>query len=505
MMSDVANVLSYQLCGDIYIERRLKIIFYKNFTYWRRQNIPCDSPNWIVGNLKGISITNSFRQIWQEYYDKYKDSGCPFVGFYWFTRPGVFVLDPILIKQILIKDFSKFSDRGIMYCNEEDDPLTGSLFNLSGAKWRYMRNKISPAFTVCKIKAMFPLFKREAEELVKLFKETPSLDPILEVRDLISRYTADVIGSCAFGMEINSLQQPNTEFLKMCRRALVEQRMGIVIRFSYPDIARRLHVKHTLGDVEEYFIDIIRNTLQCREQSGVRRNDFIDILLDLKNNNLGEDAQNLSFGQIAAQIFSFLLAGYESSSTAMAFALYELAQNPTEQEKARQEVIEVIERHDQLFSYECLKDLVYLEQIMKETLRLYPIAYVLTRQTLEDYTITDLPNFCIKKGTPIFLPAGAIQRDERYFSQPNIFKPDNFSAENVKARHFCLNLSFGQGPRNCIGLRFAKMQTLIGLTLLLSNFKFSICNQTPIPLIYKKRNFMNYPEKKIFLKVEKIE
>lgn len=118
--------------------------------------------------------------------------------------------------------------------------------------------------------------------------------------------------------------------------------------------------------------------------------------------------------------------------------------------------------------------------------------------------VPDHPELVIKKGMPILIPSGAIHRDERYFPQPNAFNPDNFSPENVAARDSVLNLSFGDGPRNCIGMRFGKMQTLTGLAMLLKNFKFSVCDKTAIPMKFDKKNFLVSSESGIFLKVEKL-
>uniref|UniRef100_A0A1I8NN27 Cytochrome P450 n=1 Tax=Stomoxys calcitrans TaxID=35570 RepID=A0A1I8NN27_STOCA len=479
----------------------------KNLSYWRELNVACDRPHWMVGNLQGAVTDRAFSDIWQSYYDKYKDTG-PFAGFYWFTKPGVFVLDPNLIKNILIKDFTKFHDRG-MYCNEEDDPFTGALFNLEGPKWRNMRNKVSPTFTSSRMKIMYPLVMKEGQELIEVMASTIAENPIMEMRDIISRFTTDVIGSCAFGIETNSLRKPDAKFRNMCRRGLVEQRLGVALRFSFPKLAKFLHMKQTLPDVEEYFMDVVKKTVDLREQTQVRRNDFIDMLIDLKNNKLmksetGEEMTNLTFGQLAAQVFQFLLAGFETSSTTMAFALYELAQNQDVQQRAREEIISVLERHNQEFSYECMKDMVYVDQIMQETLRLYSSLSVLNRSALEDYVVPGNPKYVIKKGMPVLIPAAAIHRDERYYPQPNVFNPDNFSPEMVKERDSILYLPFGEGPRNCVGMRFGKMQVIIGLALMLKNFKFSVCDKTTIPMVYDKRSFLTCPAEGIYLRVEKV-
>ncbi|XP_058979639.1 probable cytochrome P450 6a21 [Musca domestica] len=484
-------------------------LLHKRYTYWESQGIACDKPNWLLGSLSGAMTSKTVEQILREYYEKYKNSG-PFVGFYWFTKPAAFVTDPQLLKQILIKDFSKFTDRGL-YCNEEDDPLSGHLFNLDGNKWRHMRTKLTPTFTSGKMKGMFPFVTKLGQDMVDVVEERITTDPDIDVKDLAACFTIDVIGSCAFGLEMNCLKGKNPEFRNMCRRAFVVQRygvLGLALRFGFPELAHYLRITETMPDVEKFFMDIVRDTMEMREKNNIKRNDFMEMLIDMKNNRLmksedGEELTNLTFGQVAAQAFVFILAGFETSSTTMSFALYELAQNQEFQDRAREEIVSVLERHKE-FSYECLKEMVYLDQVMQETLRLYTIVVFLNRQAVEDYPVPGNSKLVIKKDMPVIIPAGAIHRDERYFPQPNVFNPDNFAAEKVAARDSVLNLSFGDGPRTCIGMRFGKMQTMIGLALLLKNFKFSVCDKTQIPVKLDKTNFLVSAEGAVFLKVEKI-
>lgn len=100
--------------------------------------------------------------------------------------PVLMVNDLELIKQILVKDFSNFSHRGL-YRNEEIDPLIGNLFFLSGEKWRIVRAKLTPTFTSGKLKHMFPLIIETANEMINAFDENLKVSNILQVKDLASR------------------------------------------------------------------------------------------------------------------------------------------------------------------------------------------------------------------------------------------------------------------------------------------------------------------------------
>ncbi|XP_073813630.1 cytochrome P450 6a9-like [Musca autumnalis] len=483
----------------------------KKRSYWQSLDIPCEEPHFLFGSLWGLQTKRGFWEIWEQYYNRFKGSG-PFAGFYWFFRPAVFALDPELIKNILIKDFTKFTDRGF-YHNEKDDPLSGQLFLLDGTKWKNMRSKLSPTFTSGKMKFMFPTVTKVGNEFIEVLDKMVEKDgSVLEVKDLLARFTTDVIGTCAFGIECSSLKDPNVEFRVMGKKSLVQQRHNrLVIAFmaSFVDLARKLHLKQTPDDIEAFFMRIVRETVEYREKNNIRRNDFMDMLIDLKNKKLmksehGDELRNLSLEEIAAQAVVFFNAGFETSSTTLGFTLYELAQNQEIQDRARKEVLEKLEKYQGELSYECMKEMSYLEQILSETLRLYTVLPILNRMALEDYVVPGNPKYVIKKGMQILIPAGAIHRDERYYPNPNTFNPDNFSHDKVAERDSILFLPFGEGPRNCIGLRFGKMQAMVGLALLLKNFRFSVCKETQIPLTYSKQSFLISTDKGIYLKVEKI-
>ena len=342
-----------------------------HYKYWQNLDIGCDEPSWIFGSFKGAVTERTFFEIFQNYYYKYKNVG-PFAGFYWFYRTAVFVTDVSLIKQILIKDFNKFSDRG-MFVNEKDDPLSGHLFNLEGKKWRELRSKLSPTFTSGKMKYMFPVVVKVAHEFVQAFDKLVQTDCKVEIRDIVSRYTTDVIGSCAFGLECHSLTDPHAKFHVMSKRALLENHLGnfgVAFRFSFPKLAARLRMRDTVHEIEDFFMGIVKATVKYREENQVKRSDFMNLLLELKNNKIMKDESgnantNLSLNEVAAQAFIFLVAGSDTSSVTMTFALYELALNPDIQQKVREEVNRVLNQHNQELSYECMSELKYLDQVLQ--------------------------------------------------------------------------------------------------------------------------------------------
>ncbi|KAH8291111.1 hypothetical protein KR054_008812, partial [Drosophila jambulina] len=484
---------------------------YKNLTYFKRRGIPFDTPHPIRGNMAAFAKTKNIHEILRDHYNKYRESKAPFVGFYLFQKPAAFIIDLDLAKHILIKDFSNFSDKGIYY-NEKDDPISAHLFNLDGPQWRLLRNKLSSTFTSGKMKYMFPTVVSVANEFITVMHEKVNQNAVLDIRDLVARFTVDVIGTCAFGIKCNSLRDEKAEFLHFGKRALVERRHGtLLLGFmrSYPNLARRLGLVRTAPQIQEFYKRIVSETVAVREKENIKRNDFMDMLIEMKNQRQmtlenGEVVKGLTMDEVLAQAFVFFIAGFETSSSTMGYALYELAKNPHIQDKARAEIEDVLEQHDQKFTYELTKDLKYLNQVISETLRHYTIVPHLDRMASKRFVVPGHTNFVIEAGQSVIIPSSAIHHDPSIYPDPYEFRPERFSPEKSTNRLSVAWLPFGDGPRNCIGLRFGQMQARIGLALLIKNFKFSTCSMTPDPLVYDPKSFVLGIKGGLFLKLEAV-
>ncbi|XP_001361456.3 cytochrome P450 6a8 [Drosophila pseudoobscura] len=482
---------------------------YRRLSYFKSRGIPHDTPHLILGNMQGVFTKRNVHEILKKYYEKYRESKVPFVGFYFFQKPSAFILDLDLAKHILIKDFSNFSDKGLFY-NEKDDPISAHLFNLDGPQWRVLRNKLTSTFTAGKMKFMYPTVVSVAEEFIDVMHEKMKQNSVLEIRELMARFTVDVIGTCAFGIKCNSLRDENAEFLRFGKRTFVDKRHGSFLTgfmTSYPKLARRLRLVRTPTHIRNFYERIVHETVAMREKENIKRNDFMDLLIDMKNQKVklenGDLVDGLTIDEILAQAFVFLIAGFETSSSTMGYALYELAKQPHIQDKVRAEVEEVLEQHEQKFTYESTKDLKYLEQVIFETLRLHTIVPHLDRMAHKRYVVPGHPNFVIEAGQSVIIPASAIHVDPNIYPDPYKFRPERFSPEESAKRNSLAWLPFGDGPRNCIGLRFGKMQTTIGLALLIKNFKFSTCPKTPDTLSYSPKSFVLAVDG-IHLKVEAV-
>ncbi|XP_055310971.1 cytochrome P450 6a9-like [Sitodiplosis mosellana] len=478
--------------------------FKYSFGYWKSRNIPHEEPSFPYGNIKGFGTTIHSSLCIKRIYDKFKPTGAIFCGAYFFARPVAIILNLNFLKNILVKDFANFNERGFFY-NEEDDPISAHLFAMDGDKWKELRAKLTPTFTSGKMKFMFPTVvevgKRFKDCLIDVVKENDEL----EIKELLARFTTDVIGTCAFGIECNSLKDPNAEFRKYGREVFGKPRhspLAGVFLGGFKGTARKLHIKNIRDDVSEFFMKVVRDTVDYREKNNVNRNDFMDILIKLKNQK-GNDKDKITLNEIAAQAFVFFLAGFETSSTTLTFCLYELAMNAEIQVKARQVIQEAYEKHGK-FIYEMMLDMPYVDQVLQETLRKYPPLANLNRYTKNTYKVPGTDDV-IEKGTPIIIPALSIQRDPEYYPDAEKFDPDRFNSEAVKQRDAMTWLPFGEGPRNCIGLRFGMMQARIGLVTILNNFEVSFGPKSTVPLVIDAKSAFLSPEGGVYLKFKPIQ
>ncbi|KAH0818822.1 hypothetical protein GEV33_003969 [Tenebrio molitor] len=211
----------------------------------------------------------------------------------------------------------------------------------------------------------------------------------------------------------------------------------------------------------------------------------------------------LTLNELSAQAFVFFIAGFETSSTTMTFALYEIATNPDVQEKLRKEINSVLANHEGKLTYAAMMEMSYMEKVLHETLRKYPPLPILTRVCTKDYTVPNT-TIKIKKGDMVGISTQALHNDPEYYPDPEKFDPERFSEENKKTRPDFTWIPFGEGPRLCIGLRFGMLQSKVGLTALLKNYKIKLSNKTHQPLQMDKQAFISSVEGGVWLDVEKL-
>ncbi|XP_018571707.1 probable cytochrome P450 6a13 [Anoplophora glabripennis] len=483
----------------------------KYYTYWAKRGVPYIDPKFFYGDgMKILKGEISHAEQYLEFYKLFKARGVRHGGIYILFSPVYMPIDPELIRNFLQKDFDHFVNRGF-YVNEEFDPLTGHLFNLEGAKWKNLRAKLTPTFTSGKMKMMFQTLKECSVGLEQLLHECSKTSDPLDVREIIARFTTDTIGSCAFGIECNSMKNPDAEFKKYGKRIFEVSNSNmlkqIIACFLPMSIVKR-YFKFIDQEVETFFVNAVRDTLAYREKNNILRNDFLHLLTTLKNEgNESDSIENskpfLSLNEITAQCFVFFAAGFETSSTTTTFALYELSVNPEIQEKLREEILFTLEKHGNEVTYESIGEMTYLEKVINEVLRKYPPVPILHRRSNKSYNVPDT-NVVIEEKRPVHIPVIGLHYDPDYYPDPEVFDPERFNEENKAKRPAFTYLPFGDGPRICIGLRFGKLQTKLALITILRYYNVALNEKTKTPLQLDKTTFILSVEGGVWLNLLKL-
>ncbi len=341
--------------------------FKYSFQYWKKRGVPHDEPSFPSGNLRGLGRTLELYEILKKTYDKFRASGAKYCGMYFLSHPILLLLDLQLIKNVLIKDFANFDERGIFY-NEDSEPISAHLITLNGEKWRKLRAKFTPSFTSGKMKFMFSTMAEVGERFRDcLFEETLQHNE-LDMNDFCARFTIDVIGTCVFGIECNTLKDENAKFKYYGRQAM-ERMHAFIYKYiffsAFENVVKFLHLKTISSDITAFFMKVVRETVDYREHNNISRNDFMDIMIKLKNKkDLDDKEEAIQFNELAAQSYIFFVAGFDTSSKTLTFCLHELAQHPEIQAKARHLIQEAYKKYDRQYTYEMMMELPYIEQIL---------------------------------------------------------------------------------------------------------------------------------------------
>ncbi|XP_060533560.1 probable cytochrome P450 6a23 isoform X2 [Cylas formicarius] len=438
----------------------------------------------------------------KEWYDELKGKGHKFGGIWDFSKKALILVDPQLIKDVLTKDFNHFSDRDV-YCNEKYDPINSNLFLVPTHSWRPLRQRLTPTFTTGKIKTMRPLIVKTARHMIDYLKTKDSED--IDIKEVLQCYTIDVIANCAFGLDLNSFADPDSEFRKWSKK-IFEPTFARVLKFimirHFPEECKRMGVCVAQKGVPDFFADVVRNVWDYRKENGFSRSDFMQMLIELHEGSR-DDERPFTFEQMVANTLMFFVAGFDTSATTLTFVLYELAKHPDVQEKAREEVRDFLSKHDSELTYEAIHDMTYLSQVISEAHRLYPPVPTLSRVCINDYKISG-SDVTIEKGTPIVVSVLGLGADPEYFPEPNKFDPERFSPSGSTKNNTSVHMPFGLGPRNCIGLRFGIMEVKLGLAMILDKFEVCTGPLTKIPVTLDPNTMLLSSVERVYIRLKTI-
>ncbi|XP_065363327.1 probable cytochrome P450 308a1 [Calliphora vicina] len=406
----------------------------------------------------------------------------PYIGIYrLFNEPCILLRSSEMLKTVMIRSFQHFQDN-VLWVDAKRDPVAMcNPFIAKGDKWRNMRNEIVPIFTPNKVKSSFPHIENVCRKLNAYVLDNMNKN-CFEAKDLFSKYTLDVVASAAYGLDAQTFTNNNSDFTQLVEKLFLPKPSSLLettaLLFS-PTLGKLMKYTYIPDGVAMWLKTIITNILKLRldNDNGSSKDhmDFVQWLIENKQ-KLNEPIDRAT---IVGHCSTFLLEGFETSSSLMAFAMYEYATNPLEQRKVLLEIDEVLKRYNGQLCYDALQEMTYFEASLYEALRLHPPMMALLKHCTKSFTLpaqTDNgAEFKVPKGMIFIVPVKAIHYDPVLYPDPLAFKPQRFLMDKEK-RPSCSFLGFGEGPRMCPGGRFAMAQTKAGLVSLLSQYSVHLAD-----------------------------
>lgn len=471
----------------------------------------------------------------EEWIPKYGD----IIGFYNGATPILIVKDLDLIKNIQIQDFSNFHDRGIVSKFAREHQLSKlSLLNALGDDWKDMRRILIPAFASSKVKKLTTLMNQCCDDFLDVLSSLHGDENTLEIRDFFRKLALDIMMGSSFGIQSNAQKTGEMMGVNLIATELINHLNFLVNGWEsylvecFPELTflwkcvfwfKRHFMKLPINKINELLMPIINIR---RSQPLSVDQDFLQLLLNaeaeddratnthtkkgdndntryLENKTSLRKTRLLTNVEIQCNVISFLVDGVETASTAMTFMAYLLAKHPDIQDKVRSEASATLEK-DGEFNSGNITSLRYMDQVISEALRVYPpITGFVTRTCEKDY---DWNGLKIPAGMSIKIPVYQLHHDRNLWHEPEKFDPERFSDDNKGNIVPMAYQAYGNGPHNCIGMRFAQLELKLMLAKLLANYKLLLdekrMKENPFEL--DSSSIFCYPRKGVWLKLQKI-
>ena len=333
------------------------------------------------------------------------------------------------------------------------------LVTSEGDFWRRQRRLAQPAFHRQRISSYGDVMVQYAQRAMTNWKDGEERDIS---RDM-TRLTLEIVVKTLFNSDVSSDADHVGAILSQIVRPFASQATLKWIadnRLPTPDHRRYFNA---VSEIDRIVYRIIAE----RRASGSDEGDLLSMLLQAQD----EDGSQMSDQQLRDEVMTLFLAGHETTALALSWSWYLLATNPHAEQKFHAELDEVLGGRAPEVSD--LPNLKYTEMIAKEAMRLYPPAYAVGREAIED---TEIGGYRVPRRTQLFAFQWVTHRDPRYFERPNEFEPERWASESIQRLPKYAYFPFGGGPRQCIGNYFAMMEVVLLMATIGQRFRFSLAD-----------------------------
>lgn len=375
--------------------------------------------------------------------------------------PVCFISRPEHIESVLVSDFRHY------FKSKDYVPLKAvigdGLITSEGEFWRRQRQLVQPAFHSERIAAYGKIMVGYAEKMIAAWRDGETRD----VHHDMMKLTLDIVTKTLFNADVaseaadigNAIEVAMNHFANLGWFSMFLPRsMEKPGQLLFRKTARRLD-------------DIIYRIIRSRRESGGDSGDLLSMLFQAQ----AEDGGRMTDKQLRDEMMTLLLAGHETTANALAWTWYLLSLHPEVEERLHSELRTVLGRRSPQLGD--LQQLRYTQMVIKESLRLFPPAWGIGRETLRE---VQLGEYHLPAGTNVFISQWVTQRDPRYFDRPEDFVPERWTEEFERRLPKFAYFPFGGGPRVCIGASFANMEAALLLATIAQRFRLALVAEHPI-------------------------
>lgn len=390
--------------------------------------------------------------------------------FFWLSYiPNIIIISAEAVEKVIAG--SKNIEKGFTY-NWLHSWLGTGLLTSHGVKWKSRRKLLTPSFHFDILKDFLVVFNEQSQLLIKILDKQLK-QPWIDIVTPVTLCSLDIICETTLGVSIGAQNNSESEYVQAVQRASEV----VMQRFVYPLYFSELYFQMTptgfqnrkdiklLHSFTRSVITDKKNKLLSGSEicSNTKRKALMDLLLEQHISK-----QALTEEDIREEIDTFAFEGHDTTSMGISWALYLIGLHKDVQEKVHTELDRIFgDDYQRSVNTDDLKDMEYLDRVLKESQRLYPSVPMISRKLSHDVT---LGNHTIPKGVGVFIPIYLLHRDEAVFPNPEKFDPDRFLPEISAKRAPFSYIPFSAGPRNCIGQRFAIMEEKVVVASILRNF-----------------------------------
>jgi cytochrome P450 len=370
---------------------------------------------------------------------------------------------PELVEDVLVTQNRLFKkDR---YLKVLHPVLGDGLLTSEGDFWRRQRRLAQPAFHRDRIAAYAAIMVDHASRLAARWRDGETRD----VHKDMMRLTLEIVAEALFGAQVGDHAEDVGRALEVVLAVATDPLELFLPFLQYLATPQRRRFRRSIAKLDA----IIYGVVEQRRRSGAGDGgDLLSMLLSAQD----EDGTRMSDAQLRDECMTLFLAGHETTALNLSWTWLLLSQHPDVDARLVRELREVL--GDRPATFADLPDLRYTGHVIAESLRLYPPAWSMGREALEE---VDLGGYRVPSGSQVWFSPWAIQRDARWFDDPDAFRPERWEGDLAKKLPRCAYFPFGGGPRFCIGQAFAQMEAVLLLATLARAFRAEVLPRRVVP------------------------